>query len=185
MIMGGMMGGGMMMGLNRHMTFETKNALLSVLQRNLAQTAALANMAQNTLRNQGSMLFSIMHMPAYSSASSAQMQMQMMMQRMHGMQYYQQMNMQQMLARQMWQMAQYLRGSCGCSLCSRGMTGMHTHGLANGLTGYVGGNGVYSSFRPGMNAMGGLSLPGTIRTPMELKMRAQALYQRNNIPAYV
>lgn len=201
MVLGGMMGGGTMMGLNRFMTYETKNALLSVLQKNLAQTAALANMAQNTLRNQGSMLFTIMHMPAHSSASAAHMQMQMLMQRMHGAQYYQQLQMQQMLARQMWQMAQYLRGSCGCSICSRGgmhhgmmgmrptLTGMHTHGIANGLSGpghyYVGGHGSFSSFSPGMMGSAGmLSLPGTIRSPMELQMRAQALYRRNHIPAY-
>ncbi len=189
MVMGGMMGGGQL-GLSRFMTFEAKNALLAVLQKTLSETAALANIAQNTLRNQGSMLFSIMHMPAYSSASAAQMQMQTMMQRMHGMQHYQQLQMQQTLASQMWQMAQYLRGSCGCSVCSGGgIHGMHTHGMVNGLTGsgmYVGGHGSYSSYNPAMAGMtgGALSLPGTVRTPMELKMRAQALYHRNNIPAY-
>lgn len=187
MIMGGMMGGGLMMGLSRFMTYETKNALLAVLQRNLGQTMALANMAQNTLRNQGSMLYSIMHMPAYSSASAAQMQMQMMMRQMNSMQYYQQMQMQQMLARQMWSMAQYLRGSCGCGMCTRGMPGMSTLGLMNGLHGpgyYAGAGGVYSSFHPTMGGMSGIDYADTVRSPMELKMRAQALYQKNNIPAY-
>lgn len=191
--MGGMMHGGMMMNMGgRHMTIEMKQAMLALMQRNLAQTMQLASSSQYALRKQQMSLMMLMRMPAFPSAISAQMQMQAMMRNMHYQQYMQQYRMQQMLQQQIWGMARYLRGHCGCSTCSHGMAGRMMPGGAM----YVGGAGIYHPVNPALMArqMAGAAMLGAIRSPtmmaaplnpvsnpLELKMRVQALYAKNNL----
>lgn len=209
-MLGGMMGGGMMggmMGRSMHMmhggrmTIEMKQALITVMQRNLAQTMQIASVSQHTLQRQRMALMMLMQMPAYPSAISAQYQMQAMMRNVQYQQQMQQYRMQMMLQQQIWGMARYLRGSCGCGACSRG------HGIAGGIPSgaamYVHNNGVTSVVNPAMMArrmtgaavingvgmgIGGLGGPmvrmpvNPVKNPLELKMRIQALYAKNNLP---
>lgn len=199
----GMMGGGMMGGMQmmlggRHMTIEMKQALIAVMQRNLAQTMQLASVSQHTLQRQRMALMMLMQMPAYPSALSAQYQMQSMMRNIQYQQYMQQYRMQMMLQQQIWGMARYLRGSCGCSVCSRGYG---AGGIPSGASMYVHSNGITSAVNPalmarkitgaavingiGMGIGGGPVIPlpaNPVNNPLDLKMRVKALYAKNNLP---
>lgn len=192
-MMGGMSGmGGMMSHYGSHMTIETKQAMLALMHRNLAQTMHLAAASQQALQKQQMALMMLMRMPAYPSAISAQMQMQAMMRNMYYQQYMQQYRMQQMLQQQIWGMARYLRGYCGCSMCSH-------HGAVMGMPGgaamYVGRSGIYNPINPAlMTRRAAIIGPGfrsptlmtmpvnPVTNPLELKMRVKALYAKNNLP---
>ena len=213
-----MLGGGMMMGggsMNmmmmlggRHMTIEMKQALIAVMQRNLAQTMQVASTSQNALQRQRMALMMLMRMPAFPSAISAQMQMQSMMRNVQYQQYMQQQRMQMMLQQQIWGMARYLRGSCGCNTCSHGI-GAYGGGIPSGATMYVRHQGITSPVNPAFMArrmpigMGqnyghqhlsghgaGLFAPVTpipmpinpVQNPFDLKLRVKALYAKNNLP---
>ena len=197
MMGGGMVGGGMMGGMmggmngGRYLTVEMKQALLLVMQRNLAQTMQLASTSQYTLQRQRLALMMLMRMPAYPSALSAQMQMQAMMRNMHYQQYMQQYRMQQMIQQQMYGMARYLRGSCGCGVCSAS-TGMHGT-LPHGTSMYYNHGGAFTPLSPNLMGrhMTGIrrgTMPmmpvHPVSNQMELKMRVQALYAKNNLPIY-
>jgi hypothetical protein len=203
-----MMGGGaMMFGISggHHMTIEMKQALLAVMQRNLAQSMHVARTSQQALQRQRMALMMLMRMPAYPSALSAQLQMRSMMQNMNYQQQMQQWRMQMMLRQQIMGMAQYLRGSCGCGMCSHaGMHyGMSGARLPGGAAMYVRHNGIMGPVNPalmarqlhGSMALGGIgggfgmhhhiTMPyNAIHNPMELKMRVQALYNKNNVHGY-
>lgn len=195
----GMMGGMSMMGMmgGRYMTIEMKQALIAVMQRNLAQSMKVAATSQYALQRQRMALMMLMRMPAYPSAISAQMQMQAMMRNIQYQQYMQQYRMQMMLQQQIWGMARYLRGSCGCNMCSNGYYG----GIPAGASMYVRQQGMISPVNPALMArkmvgaaslggmgmgMGGvMPLPVTpVKTPLDLQLRVKALYAKNNLPSY-
>lgn len=204
MMMGGHMGVMMMNGVRNFMTIEMKTALMAVMQRNLAESARLASTTQYSLQRQQMALMILMRMPAFPSATAAQIQMNNMMQNMRYQQSMQQYQTQQMMQHQLWGLARYLRGSCGCNVCSAG--GMHYGGMPTGASMYVRQHGMISAVNPGMmarqmtglggtNSMmvgvggiagaGALQMPVTpVRNPMELNMRVQALYAKNNLPIH-
>lgn len=234
MLMGGMMGGGGGMNINMimgggRMTYEMKNAILKIMQQDLSQSRQVSNTAQLAVQRQQAALMMVMNMPAFPSAVTAQIQMRSMMRGMAYQQSLQQMRLQQMLQYQIMSMARYLRGSCGCSMCSghpsMGMSQMtaggpsmyiHQHGMMHSVPTGMGmypahhhmqtmgmyptqhhmqahrlmNGGIMPSV--GINAaigtMGLNTMPANmdmpmyaINTPMELKMRVQALYMKNNI----
>lgn len=196
MMMGGNMGVMMMMGVRNHMSIEMKQALMAVMQRNLADTMRQAHISQFSLQRQQMALAMLMKMPAFPSQTAAQLQMNNMIQNMRYQQYMQQQQMQAMMQRQMWGMARYLRGSCGCRMCSAG--GMSYGGMPAGASMYMRHNGMYNAMNPGMMArqmgglggtgglmMGGMPMPiNAVHNPMELSMRVQALYAKNNLPMH-
>lgn len=201
-MMGGMSMMGGMMGMGgRYMTIEMKQALIAVMQRNLAQSMQVAATSQKALQRQRMALMMLMRMPAYPSAISAQMQMQAMMRNVQYQQYMQQYRMQMMLQQQIWGMARYLRGSCGCNMCSN----RHYGGIPAGASMYVRQQGMISPVNPALMArkmvgaasigsvgmgtmgMGGAVMPMPItpvQTPLDLQLRVKALYAKNNLPSF-
>lgn len=197
MIMGGNAGVMMLHGMRNFMTIEMKQALMAVMQKNLMETMHLASTSQYSLQRQKMALAMIMRIPAFPAATTAHLQMQNMMQNMRYQQQMQQMQMQNMLRQQMWGMARYLRGSCGCKMCSG--SGMYHGGMPSGSSMYMRHNGMISSVNPGMMSrhsgmmgmggmgmgMGGMPIPLTpVRNLMELNMRVKALYAKNNLPMH-
>ena len=197
--LGGQLNGGInMMAMvgGGHLTVEMKQVLYSVLQRNLAQTMNTAQAAQQALAQQQSALMMLIRMPAYPSAVSAQMQMQSMVGNMQYRQYMQQQQMQTMLQQQIWGMARYLRGSCGCGMCSNGggmQGGYSSGGIPTGSSMYIRQNGIVSPIIPrsGISGINGFARSGSYTVPMpvnpvndrmQLQMRAQALFVKNNLP---
>lgn len=194
MMSSGMGMGGMGMFGNTHMTLEMKQAMLGLMQRNLAQTMHIASVSQQALHRQQMGLMMLMRMPAYPSAISAQMQMQAMMRNMYYQQYMQQYRMQMMLQQQIWGMARYLRGYCGCSMCS---AHGHSYHMPVGSSMYVGHSGYLNPIHPpgmmGRSPISGaafiksptMMMPlNPVNNPIELKMRVQALYAKNNLPVH-
>ena len=198
-MMNGMMQGGMMNGMmhmmqagagGQHLTIDTKQAMIRLMQRNLAQTMQLASSSQSTLRRQQIDLMTLMRMPAFPSAISAQMQMQSIMQNMQYQQHMQQYRMQSMIQKQISGMGQYLRGSCGCGMCSHGGGGMYrSHHFPGGASMYVRHSGGMITGVGGMgmgyNGISGgtMAIPlHPVNNPIELKMRIKALYAKNNLP---
>lgn len=205
---GGMMGGGMMMSGGRYLTIEMKQALLTVMQRNLAQTMQIANTSQYVLQKQKMALMMLMGMPAFPSAVTAQMQMQQMMRNMQYQQYMQQYRMQNMLQQQIWGMGRYLRGSCGCGMCSAHPGGMYGRSLPAGASMYYNQGGMINPINTAVHKIVGASMLGMprggtmsnmmgigmtrnrlpnmplhpVNNQLDLKMRVAALYAKNNLP---
>lgn len=244
-----------------HMTIEMKRALLTVSQFNLFKTMQIVAMSRQNLLRQQLDLILLMRMPALPASASAQIQMQVMMQNMRYQQSMQQYQTNMLIRQQMYNMAQYLRGSCGCNACSGGSTrnasgiggisgvggtsgvggigsvGGITSGMGSGMIpsgssmyirnangqmnsvnsalmnrqmsglgglsggiGYPGGGIMSHSMSGGLGVGGGINpiMPNgysgasrmstinynSINNPMDLRMRAQSIYSRNNLPGF-
>ena len=191
-LMSGNMNHFMMMGMGgRGMSIEMKQALLGVMQRNLAESSQVAAVASSHLQRQRMALMMLMRIPAFPSAVSAQFQMQAMMRNMQYAQMMQQHRMQMALQHQIWSMAHYLRGSCGCRMCAGGtMAGPIPAGASmylhhGGMVSPLNPGGIYGAGIGGGMGLSHLPVPtNPVQNPVDLEMRVRALYARNNLPHY-